>query len=292
MNKSKISNRNTRSAIHSGIIKNSSLGTKNKTQTNTDSDMIDENDLANLNNGEELNDLIFIDNNHEQYNHELFKYFKRKYEKDDEITINLRSQIQKENQKQQIDEENFILERIKNLEAWEKQNIRVNQQEYNKFKKDKDISNLYGEIKRDLVNVKKLNLPILTEFSKKVDYEKDSIMLQNIKMSKRKFNFDVFFKDYTKQFKKEAVLKVLKNCHNGNPKEKEKICLAVLNAMAININILQRNNLLENQNLKHLNRKESNINTIKVSFIDLEKYDDIINKQQLIESQSKFFLFR
>ena len=115
---------------------------------------------------------------------ELYQYFVQKYKKEDEITLNMRKQIINEKDENILP---YLTEKVKTLENWEKQNIRVDQSMYNMFKKEKDISNIYGEIKKDIQNLKKFNIPMLADFSKKVDYEKESIMLQNIKISKRKF---------------------------------------------------------------------------------------------------------
>lgn len=142
------------------------------------------------------------------------------YKKDEILTL-IRTQIGEESNEET---NQMQKEKIKNLDTWFKQYLKVDQDEYEKFKKEKKIENIYGNLKKDLENMKRMNLPCLKEFAKRIDYEKESIMLQNIKITKRKFRFDLFIPDKRRN-DKGLVLLSSNGIENGNKVKKPKLAL-------------------------------------------------------------------
>lgn len=142
------------------------------------------------------------------------------YKKDEILTL-IRTQIGEESNEET---NQMQKEKIKNLDTWFKQYLKVDQDEYEKFKKEKKIENIYGNLKKDLENMKRMNLPCLKEFAKRIDYEKESIMLQNIKITKRKFRFDLFIPEKTRN-DKGLVLLSSNGIENGNKVKKPKLAL-------------------------------------------------------------------
>ena len=106
---------------------------------------------------------------------ELYQYFVQKYKKEDEITLNLRKQINNDIEETTLP---YLTEKVKTLENWEKQNIRVDQSMYNEFKKE--LFTLLGDKKSTFENDGKI-------IYKKIAFAKDWNDYYNLMQKDPKF---------------------------------------------------------------------------------------------------------
>ncbi len=148
--------------------------------------------------------------------------------------------------------------KVKRLEEWDKQRLKINQNHKNiLLNKDLESLNSMNEIRDSLSKIDKKNMTsLLNDFYKKSAIEQGTILMSNINLGKKTFNFEIFEnkkiinKDYLSiQYLNSLIPyddNFINSNRNGNVNEAEDNSLLTFN----------NNNYIKNSNENDLNFKK------------------------------------
>lgn len=207
----------------------------------------------------------------------------------EKISIDARTDSDDSEYLRQYDQKKVI-----NLGEWEKHKL-FNNLKYKSHSKNKDLESLnrMNEIRGNLSKIDKKNMTsLLNEFYKKNEIEQGTILMSNINLGKKSFNFEIFQKKDNKRNIDENLIQNYKKINNINESRPRSYNINILNSSKSS---LISNFIKPENNEKHINEtntKNINLNLINDSKVDKREFENnftnLQEKNNLKRPKSEF----